>query len=224
MNIKFILLVILGLFFGCLGVSKLANFYFELSSDYLTASATFVAAFIAIYLYSDWRDQQKFILIEKYQELIRESGKSLFLNYSVFHVKVKIVRNQYVFPSSEEQKKAFYSLNKIETVELVQGLLSETLHACTLLYEYTLCLRGVDAEYSKSEHFKDIEYFREELLEAYKLLCDVEESSDLDYVFRLAEYVDEGKLSEAIHKYKELCAYSCVQFLNLILIGKIKGQ
>lgn len=62
MNIKFLVLVFLGIFFSCLGSSKLANFYLDISSDYLTASATFFAAFVALYLYNDWKDP---FLIEK---------------------------------------------------------------------------------------------------------------------------------------------------------------
>ena len=41
MNINFVVLVFVGIFFSCLGLSILANFYFDISSDYLTATATF---------------------------------------------------------------------------------------------------------------------------------------------------------------------------------------
>lgn len=64
MNIKFLVLVFIGIFFSCLGLSKLANFYFDISSDYLTASATFFAAFVALYLFHDWREQHKFTALE----------------------------------------------------------------------------------------------------------------------------------------------------------------
>lgn len=45
-------------------MSKLASHYLGISSDYLTASATFFAAFIAIYLFNDWREQHKFTSLE----------------------------------------------------------------------------------------------------------------------------------------------------------------
>ena len=74
MNIKFLVLVFIGIFFSCLGLSKLANFYFEISSDYLTATATFFAAFVALYLYNDWKDP---FLIEKIESNHKDLRKSI---------------------------------------------------------------------------------------------------------------------------------------------------
>jgi hypothetical protein len=161
----------------CIGVSIIGRKAFNVDSDFLSASATLFAAIVALYLYNDWRDQQRFVLIEKYQELIRESGKSLFLNYSKFHLTVKTVRNQFAFPSNDEDKKTNYQLSKLETGTLMQELLSEMFHA-------------------------------------YNLLSEVEQTPDLNYIFRLADSIDEQIISTAVQNYKELCGYSCVKFLN----------
>lgn len=77
MNIKFIVLVFLGIFFGCLGLSKLADHCFGVSSDYLTATATFFAAFIALYLYNDWRVEHKIKLLESYQSNLKSKTSKL---------------------------------------------------------------------------------------------------------------------------------------------------
>lgn len=77
MNIKFLVLVFIGIFFSCLGLSKLANFYFDISSDYLTATATFFAAFVALYLYSDWREQHKVSVLNDKQKVLSNIGVEL---------------------------------------------------------------------------------------------------------------------------------------------------
>lgn len=73
MNIKFLVLVFIGIFFSCLGLSKLANFCFDISSDYLTATATFFTAFVALYLYNDWKDPFLLEKIESDQRVIRSN-------------------------------------------------------------------------------------------------------------------------------------------------------
>lgn len=81
MNIKFLVSVFIGIFFSCLGLSKLANFYFDISSDYLTATATFFAAFVALYLYSDWRDQFKTELFERLKDRLHVLFNNVTIEY-----------------------------------------------------------------------------------------------------------------------------------------------
>lgn len=73
MNIKFLVAVFLGIFFSCLGLSKLADDRFNISSDYLTATATFFAAFVALYLYNDWKEPFLLEKIESDQRVIRSN-------------------------------------------------------------------------------------------------------------------------------------------------------
>ena len=84
MNKKFIVLVFLGMFFGCLGLSKLASYYLDISSDYLTATATFFATFVALYLYSDWKDPLKYSKFQSEQSEIRFSIRVFRNNYYEF--------------------------------------------------------------------------------------------------------------------------------------------
>ena len=81
MNIKFLVLIFIGIFFGCLGLSKLANHYLGISSDYLTASATFFAAFVALYLYNDWRVQFRTELFERLKDKIHVLFNNVSIEY-----------------------------------------------------------------------------------------------------------------------------------------------
>ena len=70
----------LGLIF-CLGVSILFQKAFDISSDFLSSSATLFAAIVAMYLYSDWREQYHVSSIEKQQLEIFNLCDLLFENY-----------------------------------------------------------------------------------------------------------------------------------------------
>ena len=80
MNIKFLVLVFIGIFFSCLGLSKLANFYFDISSDYLTATATFFAAFVALYLFNDWREEFLVLKIPELHTLLVKHSEEISKN------------------------------------------------------------------------------------------------------------------------------------------------
>ncbi len=120
MNKKFIFLVFIGLFFGCLGASKLANYYFNLSSDYLTATATFFTAFIALYLYSDWRQPHKVMLIEKELAEIRKN----IIDFRVQYFDIRFFINSYqdkVLTNEEEIAEKYFNkehnfLNSIDVL------------------------------------------------------------------------------------------------------------
>lgn len=68
-QIKF-LFIVLFVFIVCLSISIIIKHFFGLDGDYLSAFSTSVAAVVAFYLYSDWREQ--YIL-----DLIRESDNNI---------------------------------------------------------------------------------------------------------------------------------------------------
>lgn len=54
-----LLLIFIGVFLGCIVISLTIKRYLNIDGDYLSAAATFFAAIVAFYLYSDWRIQYK---------------------------------------------------------------------------------------------------------------------------------------------------------------------
>lgn len=208
----------IGIIASCFVVSFIVKCKFNLETDFLSSAATIFAAVVAMLLFNDWREQQKFALIEKYQDLLKEAGNSLFLNYSKFHIRVKTVRNQYAFPATEAEKNQFIKMDTLEVRDLVQGLLTNLLHSSTLLHEYSICMLRVNSEFSNSTHYKDIMSYRDNLCNSYKQLADINDDEVLRYTFELANLADKGEVSSSIHQFKELCGYSCVDFLNNILL------
>jgi hypothetical protein len=202
----------------CIILALVGKHIFDLEGDFLSAAATLFAAVVAMLLFNDWREQQKFALIEKYQDLLKEAGNSLFLNYSKFHIRVKTVRNQYAFPATEAEKNQFIKMDTLEVRDLVQGLLTDLLHSSTLLHEYSICMLRVNSEYSNSIHYKDIMRYRDNLCNSYKQLADINDDEVLRYTFELANLADKGEIASSIHQFKELCGYSCVEFLNNLLL------
>lgn len=219
MNIKFIVVVFIGIFLSCLGLSKLANFYFDISSDYLTATATFFAAFIALYLFNDWREQQKYSLVEKYQVLIRDSGNILFLNYSKFHVYIRNLRNQIILNQSDVKELEKITSNNPDFDTNVQDLLNNIFNSSTLLHEYQICLKSLNENVINEDHFKEIEEFKNQLLKVHQSFAKILNIHQIliDEVICFASLTNDPMVSKAIQDYKELCAYSCVSYLNKVL-------
>lgn len=109
MNIKFLVLVFIGIFFSCLGLSKLANFYFDISSDYLTATATFFAAFVALYLYNDWKDVHKINTLEKYHQELKIEFLNLNSSYLIVSEKAREIHGS----SSSRVDMIVLEINKV---------------------------------------------------------------------------------------------------------------
>ncbi|NWK74949.1 hypothetical protein D7V64_00305 [Acinetobacter cumulans] len=102
-KIHIAILIVTGIFLVCLAISILIKKFFSVDGDYLSASATLVAALVAAYLYSDWRHQYKVELFERTKNKIHD----LFINAEgVFN------RLHLLFVNSEP--------NKIDIKELVQ--------------------------------------------------------------------------------------------------------
>ena len=91
-----IVLIGVGLFFICLGISILTKEYFEIETDYLSAFATLFAAIVAIYLYSDWKEPHKALKILSERNEILLSIRQLRYDYYQFicHVRIKEILAQ----------------------------------------------------------------------------------------------------------------------------------
>lgn len=223
-----LVLIAMGVFLTCLAISFLIKKYFHIDGDYLSAFATLFAAGVALILYSDWRDQQRFVLIEKYQEFLRENGREVFSNYGNFYSFIRTLRNEiYTFENTESELTSNEFLNQysIEFDEKLSLLTTTLFHASTLLHEYQILLKLYDNRIEDSEHYKEMEQNKMEVLSTLKKFNNSLDSTFLRIKFlNVADLTNDSEIEYAIKNYIETCGYSCVKFLNSILLGHKKGQ
>lgn len=72
----------------CIIFSLLGKHLFSLEGDYLSAAATLFAAVIAALLYSDWKVQHRFTLLDRYHNELKKNISQLF--DEVFEISGKI--------------------------------------------------------------------------------------------------------------------------------------
>lgn len=172
MNIKFLVLVFIGIFFSCLGLSKLANFYFDISSDYLTATATFFAAFVALYLYSDWKDVHKINTLEKYHQELKIEFLKLNSSYLIVSEKASEIEGSSVSKASEIvlEINNIYGLTFYNNVKKV----------LVTINEYEIFISRLTKISIVSQHLQNIEVFKNELLKTLNALDSIQGIGNLD--------------------------------------------
>ncbi len=206
-------LIGIALLLICIIFSIIGKHVFGLEGDFLSAAATLFAAVVAFLLFQDWRDQQKFVLVEKYQNLIKESGKSLFTKYSNFHIFFRTLDLE-----RGNWKNAIGSTDVIKQnyKNVMQELSTELFHNSTLLNEYQLCLVQLNLDYI--EHHQKIEVYKTDILRAYNLLNDIDEKEEfVDKLVSGTLLVDSKEIGNIIHRSNELCGYDMLLYLNKIL-------
>ncbi|MBO1281464.1 hypothetical protein [Acinetobacter nosocomialis] len=72
----------------CIIISLIGKHIFDLQGDYLSAASTLFAAVIAAILYSDWKVQHRFVLLDKYHNELKKNISELF--DEVFEISGKI--------------------------------------------------------------------------------------------------------------------------------------
>ncbi|WP_010115466.1 hypothetical protein [Acinetobacter sp. P8-3-8] len=70
----------------CVGISIIAKKAFKVDSDFLSASATLFAAFVALYFYSDWREQHRVSLFEKFKNDLFKLFNQVEDNYDALYL------------------------------------------------------------------------------------------------------------------------------------------
>lgn len=172
MNIKFLVLVFIGIFFSCLGLSKLANFYFDISSDYLTATATFFAAFVALYLYNDWKDVHKINILEKYHQELKIEFLNLNSSYLIVSKKASEIEGSSVSKASEIvlEINNIYGLTFYNNVKKV----------LVTINEYEIFISRLTKISIVSQHLQNIEVFKNELLKTLNALDSIQGIGNLD--------------------------------------------
>lgn len=172
MNIKFLVLVFIGIFFSCLGLSKLANFYFDISSDYLTATATFFAAFVALYLYNDWKDVHKINTLEKYHQELKIEFLNLNSSYLIVSKKASEIEGSSVSKASEIvlEINNIYGLTFYNNVKKV----------LVTINEYEIFISRLTKISIVSQHLQNIEVFKNELLKTLNALDSIQGIGNLD--------------------------------------------
>lgn len=88
LKITDLIVIGLGIFAFCFAVSKFVYCKFQMTSDYLTASATFFAAVIAMILFNDWREQYRIEMVRQLREKIHSLFIDLENKYDEFYLVV----------------------------------------------------------------------------------------------------------------------------------------
>lgn len=86
LKITDLIVIGLGIFAFCFAVSKFVYCKFQMTSDYLTASATFFAAVIAMLLFNDWREQYRIEMVRQLREKIHSLFIDLENKYDEFYL------------------------------------------------------------------------------------------------------------------------------------------
>lgn len=86
LKITDLIVIGLGIFAFCFAVSKFVYCKFQMTSDYLTASATFFAAVIAMILFNDWREQYRIEMVRQLREKIHSLFIDLENKYDEFYL------------------------------------------------------------------------------------------------------------------------------------------
>ena len=202
----------------CIGISVIAKKAFEIDSDFLSASATLFTAFVAFYLYNDWRDQQKFILIEKHQTLLNNSGESLQLKYAKFF---NFFRTLDIERDSWEQNFGSEIAIKQTYVNVYQELYLEVVNTITHLCKYSICLSDLNIKHL--DHIAEVKVHIDNLVTVKNHLDKVEEQGE--FVKKLVKgclLCDPDTLGPQLQKFKDQSDIEMLLYLNLIL--KNKGQ
>ncbi|HAV4523297.1 hypothetical protein [Acinetobacter baumannii] len=75
----------------CIIFSLIGKHVFDLEGDYLSAASTLFAAVIAALLYSDWKVQHRFTLLDKYHNELKKNISELFDEVFEISGKVRLV-------------------------------------------------------------------------------------------------------------------------------------
>ncbi|EJB8480793.1 hypothetical protein ABTA53_12445 [Acinetobacter baumannii] len=75
----------------CIIFSLIGKHVFDLEGDYLSAASTLFAAVIATLLYSDWKVQHRFTLLDKYHNELKKNISELFDEVFEISGKVRLV-------------------------------------------------------------------------------------------------------------------------------------
>ncbi|MGU3313600.1 hypothetical protein [Acinetobacter sp. M5A5_2a] len=144
------------LFIFCLSTSIFIKKYLCIDGDYLSAFATLVAAMVAYYLFSDWRVEHTFKLIEQYHTNLK--NKSINLNNSFDSMSREIfkIEGSTVKEGEEYLAKAWLDGQKFYR---------ETENIIILLTEYEYCIRTLKNNSSEalSIQRKNLEFHIEQL-------------------------------------------------------------
>lgn len=73
------------IFLGCFGISFLAKKLFDLDSDFLSATATFFAAVVALKMFNSWKEQYQTELFERLKDRIHNLFNQLENNYNNYY-------------------------------------------------------------------------------------------------------------------------------------------
>ncbi|MDC4876058.1 hypothetical protein OHV84_15905 [Acinetobacter baumannii] len=135
MKIFKIVCALIFAFLFCLSCSIYFKTNFQIEGDYLSAFSTLVAAIVAYYFYSDWKEEHKFKLLEQYQSFLKEKSSILFNNFKNAHLKFATIEGSRV----EDGKRKFD-----EGIISFATFIDELSKTQRILIEYKSCLSTLE--------------------------------------------------------------------------------
>ncbi|MCU4367551.1 hypothetical protein [Acinetobacter courvalinii] len=85
-NFNELIVIGIGILATCFFISQISLLYFNLQTDFLSATATLFAAIIAFILFNDWKEQYKTELFERIKNHIHNAFLDLEKNYNDLYV------------------------------------------------------------------------------------------------------------------------------------------
>lgn len=211
-----IIVIAIGILASCFSISVIAHCKFGLDTDFLSSAATIFAAFIAMLLFNDWREQHKVLSLERLQGKLSLSAEKIFENF------VSVLDSGYskdvpVNTLEDEEVQNYKLQNPLRNLE------KELVKADVSINEYISFLSNFDE--GVKNHVDEMIEHRESLsgLNAFlHALAEYENREEIKREIRSA-YELKGIMVPVI-RYHEICTYQMQIFNQRVLKGEIKGR
>lgn len=203
-----LLVISVGVIALCFSISKFVLCKFNMASDFLTASATFIAAIVAISLFNDWKDQYRTELFERLKDRIHHLFDSLSIQYDAMYKSILINKNKDATTITDDIIK-FSSLLENLAIELdfYERLIAKFHLDNIKLNVSPASLRFRVRNYEKGLTFEDND----------------EVETDEDIAKHVYNYMKNNSANQLIISYKSE-VNADLQGIILTLIGEQKGQ
>lgn len=138
-----LIFVVFFIFIVCFSLSIIIKHYFEIEGDYLSAFSTLVAAVVAYFLFTDWKDEHKFEMIQKLHIDLKNSNNASSNHLSNAKMNFSIIEGS----SAQSGEKRW-----LEGISELGIFLKELNNLQNIIYEYRICLSIMHSNLILKEH------------------------------------------------------------------------
>lgn len=154
MKIFKIVCALIFAFLFCLSCSIYFKSNFQIEGDYLSAFSTLVAAIVAYYFYSDWKDEHKFKLLEQYQSFLKDKSSILFNNFENAYLKFATIEGSRVEDGNRKFNEGIISF---------ETFIKELSKTQRIIREYKSCLSTMENNKILEIHLAKLDNYNESL-------------------------------------------------------------